>query len=135
MLSQKVSAYLQGLAQAWLFLCLLFAAGRLRACGAYSFYFSPLCYSKLSWHSTHPHPPVSEECRRDWRHPWGVQEERYSVWERYKVGRQEAEVVVKGVIFMMRLMNWLNPLSSNVRWINTEYTKYSNNRPVFWHFI
>lgn len=42
MMLQKVSAYLQGLAQAWLFLCLLFAAGRLRACGAFFLFISPL---------------------------------------------------------------------------------------------
>lgn len=39
--TKKVSAYLQELAQAWLFLCLLFAAGRLRPGGPYSFYSPP----------------------------------------------------------------------------------------------
>lgn len=97
MLSQKVSAYLQGLAQAWLFLCLLFADARLRARGAYSFYFSPLCYSKLSWHSSHPHPQVSKEHRRHDNTLKEFKEDRNSEQECDKRERQEGEVVVKGV--------------------------------------
>lgn len=37
--------------------------------------------------------------------------------------------------FMMRLMDWLNLLSSNARWINTEYTEKTNNWLDFWHCI
>lgn len=34
---------------------------------------------------------------------------------------------------MMRLMERLNLLSSNVGWRNTEYTEMTNDWPAFWH--
>lgn len=65
-----------------------------------------LCYSKLSWHSSHPHPP---EFGRDWWHPWAVQEEKRE-WECVKVERQENEVVVKRLLHFYEINGLTKPV-------------------------
>lgn len=58
---------------------------------------------------------MSEESRRHWRHPQGVQEEKHSERERDKVKRQEGEVVVKEVLDIYDEINGLSkPFSAQM---------------------